>query len=147
MSAVAERAGVPRSTLYRHYPDEAALFEACSSHWSAANPPPDITAWAAIEDPDERLRVALGEMYGYWRRTERMMENLIRDETLNENVRRHFGAFHAYMDMARDFLLSGRGVRGAARERVRAAIGHALALRPGSRSSARRGSTTARRRS
>jgi AcrR family transcriptional regulator len=32
MSAVAERAGVRRSTLYRHFPDEAALFAACSAH-------------------------------------------------------------------------------------------------------------------
>src|SRR5438045_8358456 len=31
MSAVAEHAGVRRSTLYRHFPDEAALFEACSA--------------------------------------------------------------------------------------------------------------------
>ena len=128
MSAVAERAGVPRSTLYRHFRDEAALFDACSSHWSAANPPPDITAWAAIADPDERFRVALEEMYAFWGRTEQMIENLIRDEATNENVRRHFGAFHAYMEAARDVLIAGRGVRGAARERVRAAIGHALAL-------------------
>ena len=28
ISAVAERAGVRRSTLYRHFPDEAALFDA-----------------------------------------------------------------------------------------------------------------------
>src|SRR4051794_1391044 len=42
MSAVAERAGVRRSTLYRHYPDEAALFEACSAHWVAANPWPGL---------------------------------------------------------------------------------------------------------
>jgi AcrR family transcriptional regulator len=128
MSAVAERAGVPRSTLYRHFPDEEALFVACSSHWSAANPPPDITAWAAIADPDERLRVALAEMYAYWRRTEHMIENLIRDEATSPNVKRHFGLFHAYMDAARDTLVAGRGLRGAARRRVSAAIGHALAL-------------------
>ena len=46
ISAVAERAGVRRSTVYRHFPDEAALFAACSAHWTALNPPPDITGWA-----------------------------------------------------------------------------------------------------
>ena len=46
ISAVAERAGVRRSTVYRHFPDEAALFDACSSHWAAANPVPDMAAWA-----------------------------------------------------------------------------------------------------
>src|SRR5947209_19938452 len=59
ISAVAAHAGVRRSTVYRHFPDEAALFDACSAHWSAANPPPDLGAWLAIESPDERLRVAL----------------------------------------------------------------------------------------
>src|SRR5437763_9515657 len=59
MSAVADHAGVRRSTLYRHFPDEAALFDACSAHWTAANPPPDIRAWAAIASPAERLAVAL----------------------------------------------------------------------------------------
>src|SRR5947209_12561564 len=60
ISAVAERAGVRRSTVYRHFPDEDALFAACSSHWRADNPAPDLGRWAAIQDPDERLRSALG---------------------------------------------------------------------------------------
>src|SRR3954468_6429895 len=33
LSAVAQRAGVERRTLYRHFPDEADLFEACSTHY------------------------------------------------------------------------------------------------------------------
>src|SRR5438876_10397056 len=33
ISAVAAHAGVRRSTVYRHFPDEAALFDACSAHW------------------------------------------------------------------------------------------------------------------
>ena len=40
LSAIAEHAGVPRSTLYRHFADEAAVFDACSAHWSAAQPVP-----------------------------------------------------------------------------------------------------------
>src|SRR5690349_8888580 len=94
MSAVAERAGVRRSTLYRHFPDEAALFEACSAHWSAANPPPDLSAWEEIEDPDERLRTGVTELYGFFRRTEPMMANLIRDELTNEHVRLRFATFY-----------------------------------------------------
>jgi AcrR family transcriptional regulator len=128
MSAVAEHAGVQRSTLYRHFPDEAALFEACSAHWAAANPPPDLTAWAAIRDPDERLRVALVELYAYYERTAPMLENLVRDEQVSDVVRERFKAFHAFIAVAADTLLAGRGVRGAARRRMRAAIGHALAF-------------------
>jgi AcrR family transcriptional regulator len=128
ISAVAERAGVRRSTLYRHFPDEAALFDACSAHWSAANPPPDIGAWAAIADPDERLRTALDEMYAYWRRTESMIANLLRDEETDELVKRRFGVFHVYLRAARDTLMQGRRERGGNRTRVAAAVGHTLAF-------------------
>src|SRR5437870_2894198 len=82
ISAVAGRAGVRRSTVYRHFPDEAALFAACTSHWSALNPPPDLEAWAAILDPEARLASALLQLYGYYRRTEPMLDNLHRDEPL-----------------------------------------------------------------
>ena len=41
VSAVAERAGVQRLTVYRHFPDERALLAACSGHWIASNPTPD----------------------------------------------------------------------------------------------------------
>src|ERR1044072_6890167 len=79
MSAVAEHAGVRRSTLYRHFPDERALFGACSAHWAEANPPPDISQWAEIEDPEERLAQALEEMYDYYRRVGGMIDKLLRD--------------------------------------------------------------------
>jgi AcrR family transcriptional regulator len=128
MSAVAERAGVRRSTLYRHFSDQSALFNACSAHWAAANPAPDLDAWTAIEDPDKRLRSALEELYGYFRRTERMMNNLLRDEAMNPNVKRTFRGFRAYIGAARDTLMDGRRTRGRARRRVQAAIGHSLAF-------------------
>jgi AcrR family transcriptional regulator len=128
ISAIAERAGVRRSTVYRHFPDEVALFDACSSHWAAANPPPDMTRWESIDDPDERLRAALGDLYAYYGRTERMMENLLRDEATMPVVKDRFAVFHHFLEAARDLLLRGRRERGRSREEARAAIGHALAF-------------------
>ena len=127
ISAVAERAGVRRSTVYRHFPDEAALFMACSSHWAAENPVPDIEAWQAIEDPDERLRVGLDELYAFYRRTEHMMDNLHRDEPTMPVVQRLFAPFRGYLAAARNTLLRGNPARGRRRDTTRAAIGHALA--------------------
>lgn len=127
ISAIAERAGVRRSTVYRHFPDEAALFDACSSHWEAANPVPDMTAWQSIEDPDNRLRAALEELYAYYRRTEPMMDNLHRDELTMPLVAERFAGYHGYVAAARDLLMRGRSLRGRRRDGARAAAGHALA--------------------
>jgi AcrR family transcriptional regulator len=128
MSAIAAHAGVRRSTLYRHFADEAAVFDACSAHWRAANPRPDLGAWSAIESPDERLAAALGELYAYYRQAEGMLGNLFRDELVVPMVQERFAGFHGYLEAARDTLMAGRRLRGAARRRTRAAIGHALAF-------------------
>ena len=128
ISAVAERAGVRRSTVYRHFPDDEALFGACSSHWRAANPPPDPHAWAAIEDPRERTETALRELYAFYERTEGMYASLMRDEDLVPIVHRLLGDFYGYLRAIEDILMAGRGLRGRAARRTRAAIGHALAF-------------------
>jgi AcrR family transcriptional regulator len=127
-SAIADHAGVRRSTLYRHFPDEAAMFTACSEHWAQQNPPPDLAAWASVDDPDERLERALEELYAFYARNEQMLGNVSRDAQLMPVVAERFSAFVAYIAAAIDVLMAGRRLRGAARTRVRAAIGHALAL-------------------
>jgi AcrR family transcriptional regulator len=128
ISAVAERAGVRRSTVYRHFPDEETLFDACSSHWGAANPPPDLQAWAAIEDPAERTQTALHELYAFYARTEGMYTSLLRDEPLVPILQRKLAEFYGYLHAIQDVLMAGRGLRGRAARRTRAAIGHALAF-------------------
>jgi AcrR family transcriptional regulator len=128
MSAVAAHAGVRRSTLYRHFPDEAALFDACTAHWAASNPPPDLGAWLKVEDPDERLPAALAELYAFYARTEAMLENLFRDEASVPIVAERFAAFRGYFASAQDALMKGRKLRGAAKRRTRAVLGHAIAF-------------------
>lgn len=128
MSAVAERAGVRRSTLYRHFPDEAALFVACSAHWAAQHPLPDLEGWAAVGDPDERLRRALTELYAYYDDAEPMLSNLVRDVDVVDAVRTQFARFLAYMDSAHATLMAGRRVRGRPARRSRVAVGHAMAF-------------------
>jgi len=128
ISAVADRAGVRRSTVYRHFPDEEALFGACSQHWAERNPPPDLGRWGRIRDPDERLASALGELYAYYRRAGGMIEKLLRDEAAVPVVAELFAPFHRFLEEAAEILMRGRGLRGAARAPARAALGHAIAF-------------------
>jgi AcrR family transcriptional regulator len=121
---IAEEAGVQRATVYRHFPDEDSLFEACTSHYFALNPMPDPGAWGAIGNPEERLRIALGELYQWFGRTEPMITNSIRD--LDQVPAATRDGFLAYFDVVRGALMRGRPERGRARQRTSAAIGHAV---------------------
>src|ERR671917_214802 len=79
-SAIAQRAGVTRPTVYSHFPDELTLGKACSSLEMSDNPLPDPGPWQEIADPERRMRVALGELYAYFRRRERLWTNILRDQ-------------------------------------------------------------------
>lgn len=129
MKAVAEHAGVPRSTVYRHFPDEEALFGACSAHWAGENPPPDVSLWEKIDDPEERLGAALEQLYAYYRRAGGMLDKLLRDEGSVAMVAKLFAPYRQLMAAITEILLRGRGLRGKAKDRVRAAIGHAISFR------------------
>jgi AcrR family transcriptional regulator len=126
LSAVAERAGVERRTLYRHFPTEADLFEACSSHFFAANPWPDLGPWRAMRDPRERLARALDELYAYYERTAPMFRNVLRDAEVVGFARDAVAPLDAYLDEAAAILTTGRPVRGRRRQLVGQAARHAL---------------------
>jgi AcrR family transcriptional regulator len=126
MSAVAERAGVQRQTVYRHFPTEDDLFDACSGHFAATHPRPDVEAWRAIADPAERLQTALDELYAYYEDTEAMYTNLVRDETLVAPVASRLPRFRAYLDGAARVLAAGWGAHGNRRALVVAAARHAV---------------------
>jgi AcrR family transcriptional regulator len=81
-SAIAERAGVSRPTVYSHFPDELSLGKACSALGLSENPLPDPGMWEEIADPEKRLREALSELYDYFRRREGLLANILRDQEM-----------------------------------------------------------------
>jgi AcrR family transcriptional regulator len=98
MTDIAQRAGVDRVTVYRHFPDPASLFKACAAHYYSAHPPPDPTAWATIADPEARLRHGLGEVYAYWAANAAMAANVLRDVP----VLGHLGVGRRLLGLQRD---------------------------------------------
>lgn len=126
ISAIAEEADVTRVTVYRHFPDEAELFAACSARWHSTQTPPDPDAWSVIDDPEQRLRDGLADLYRFFRGGESMLSGVFRDRPtlpkpirarLDEDDRRH-----------RDVLLEPFRLRGGAGRRTRALLGHAVSF-------------------
>jgi AcrR family transcriptional regulator len=126
ISAIAEQAQVQRLTVYRHFADERALFRACSAHWAAENPLPDPATWATVTDPLERLRVALREIYAFFRATEGMTSNLLRDLPESSALQETAEPFLQYWETVRLTLDRGWTTRGHRRGLTRAVIGHAV---------------------
>jgi AcrR family transcriptional regulator len=79
MADVAKQAGVGKVTVYRHFPDEPTLSQACSGLYFERHPFPDPEAWRAIADPLERLRLGLNETYAYHAETHRMISRALAD--------------------------------------------------------------------
>ncbi|MDP9382883.1 MAG: TetR/AcrR family transcriptional regulator [Chloroflexota bacterium] len=126
ISAIAERAGVERATVYRHFPDERSLFTACTSHYLAANPPPDPSSLQQIADPEQRLKVGLAEVYTYHRRTEEMNYRAQRDLPQFPALAEVLVPYVEHWARLRDVLAAGWQTQKGDNRLLRAAIGHAM---------------------
>ncbi|HEX5818803.1 MAG TPA: TetR family transcriptional regulator [Gemmatimonadales bacterium] len=126
ISAIAERAGVERLTVYRHFASETAMYEACAAHFTAEVGSPDPATWADVDDPAERLRAALLAFYDYYRRAEDMLVQVQRDAPLLPALAPVLAPWEAFVVVVRDGLLERWATEASARPRLAAAISHAL---------------------
>jgi AcrR family transcriptional regulator len=128
ISAIAERAGVQRHTVYSHFPDMESLIEACTDHAMRVSGLPDPGAWGSIGDPVERLKSGLGDLYFYYRANAQLLANVTRDMAVMPELVAGSRTYIAEMGRIAGALASGWTVaRG--RERVHgAAVGHAIAF-------------------
>jgi AcrR family transcriptional regulator len=126
ISALAEEAGVTRLTVYRHFPDDAALFAACSQHWASGQVLPSPQTWSQLSDAAQRLRAGLSDLYRFYRDAEPMLTNIRRDRAaVPAELQRRTEATDAGY---RDTLLQPFALRGSRREQLRAVLGHAVSF-------------------
>jgi AcrR family transcriptional regulator len=122
VSDIARRAGVQRLTVYNHFPNLETLLPACSAHWLAENPMPDLEPALAIDEPTQRLRRVLTSLYGWYRRTAPMQRRVCGERSTVPEL-------DAWMAQSSDQLLAGLAKRlstGADRPDARALIAVAL---------------------
>ncbi len=128
ISAVAEHAGVRRATVYRHYPDDAALFAACSSLWAELNPFPDLGALAGIRDPHARREAGFAAVYGFYRANAAMLANVLRDAPLVPALQAPVAGLRAVLAGAAAALAPDLPEAPGARRRMQAALELALSF-------------------
>jgi len=124
ISAIAKQAGVQRHTVYAHFPDEPALFRACSAHWEATHPAPDPALWSGIADPRGRFQRALEAVYGWYDEVGSDVERFVRDAPISPATAAQWDRWETELRHTADLLAAPLGGSRA----VRAAVGHALAF-------------------
>ena len=96
VSAIAERAGVERLTVYRHFPDEPSMLRACSAHWNASHPPPEIAP--ATDDPLADSRRTILRLYEWYRANAAMLIQITNDARQMPVVASLIAPFDGYRD-------------------------------------------------
>lgn len=123
ISAIAEKAGVQRHTVYSHFPDERTLGLACSGLYAERFPLPDPEPWRQIADPERRLRRGLTAWYAYYAARAEELLPIVRDMETDPLTREMMTLrFRPAMARARDVLAEPFHARGARRTRLLAAI-------------------------
>lgn len=126
VKAIAEKAGVQRLTVYRHFPDEASMFDACTSHYMLLNPLPEIATWEKIEKPDDRSCSAILAFYAYYSHTQNMWASVYRDVDQMEALQGPMNQFESYIDNVCDELVSAWKKTHVTKKQLRATLRHAL---------------------
>src|SRR5918998_298543 len=122
VSAIAEKAGVQRHTYYAHFPELKDLYQACTAHNLERNPAPDPSRWAEISGPEERLRVALSEVYAYYSRQEAMISNVLRDVALDPVLQETMVPIFQYWETVRDVIADAFEASGERHDALHAAL-------------------------
>jgi AcrR family transcriptional regulator len=123
VSAIAERAGVQRLTVYRHFPDDEAMFAACSASWEERHPLPDLDALPGAGR--QSCREGLLRLYRYYRENAGMLASVTRDAAmpaLAAPLKRSAGALAAYVEG----LLERLSPPLSRADLARATLGHAV---------------------
>ncbi len=126
IAGIAREAGLTRLTIYRHFPDDDAIFAACSAHWMSGQVPPEPDTWLATAEPIARTRVGLTDVYRFYRHGEAMLTRIYRDKASLPQIRRQ--ALDERDIRFRDLLLQPFVVSAARRRRLRAVLAHAVSF-------------------
>ncbi len=123
ISGIAERAGVQRLTVYRHFPTEKDLLAACSSSFIDRHPPPTPVADETLR-ADQQTRTVLQAFYTYYQETSEMWASIYRDKDRMAAVADVMEGFETHLETVEKNLQAAWAPRRS--RRLHASIAHAL---------------------
>ena len=104
ISAIAERAGVSRPTVYSQFPDDRSLFSACGARFNELHPFPSLEG-----DTGTVLRT----LYRHYTANRGMLSHVDRDARAIPALAEVMGPVWAYLDAAAERLGEGNASRRA----------------------------------
>jgi AcrR family transcriptional regulator len=126
LSAIAQRAGVQRRTVMAHFPDQLALFAACTVHGMERMGMPDPSAWAEIQPAATRFRVCLGALYAWYRGHAADLQRLLGDDLGMPDRSPGADAFGARLGAMVEVLAAGWPGAADDPPTIRAVVAHAV---------------------
>ena len=112
VSAIAERAGVSRPTVYAQFPDALSLFAACSAGVEELHPFPNVD--------DLPLEQALARLYRHYAENRRLLAHVNRDARVLPALAEVLRPLGEYLDGVA--TVHGEALGGASRPVVRLAL-------------------------
>ena len=128
VSAIAQKVGVQRHTSNAHFPETKDLYQACTAHYLERNPLPEPSRWEEIPGSEERLRVALSEVYAYYGGSEAMLTNVLRDMPFDPVLQQNNVLLLRHWEAMRDTIADAFEASGEQCLALLAAIALALEL-------------------
>jgi AcrR family transcriptional regulator len=125
LTEIAERAGVERATVYRHFPHQQGVIEAVAEAILERHPFPDPGSWPATP-PRRRIEDGLGSLYRHYRLIAPMAKLTLRDAALSPGLV-PLEIRDRYLITIEEALLSSLP-QGGERRPARQALRHALAF-------------------
>ena len=125
IAAIAAESGLQRLTVYRHFPDDDSLLDGCAARWWSMHPLP-ADRWSTVNDPRQRVRVALEAVYDYFAAAEPIVTRVSSERSRHPALGRWLEPHERFLGRIRDHLADGWGLSGRPQSWLDALLTHTL---------------------
>jgi AcrR family transcriptional regulator len=127
IAQIAERAGVQRHTVYRHFPSQQELLAACSQHYWTTNQWRPVDYWNEVRDAGS-LQRELSALYGFYEQNQDVIFRSLHDAVDDPGIEVALRAYREYVAAVHASLVDSLSSPPARNPDLEVMIKHALAF-------------------